>query len=207
MSANVMTREQKLYAMRMVDLVEVAEKLGVKIDKKGKKSTAVLKILKAEENVAGDGTPLAEVGKEIAQQAKEKANDAKKVKPPTFKDKDGLVESVKKKDTKKKAKKTAKVDAIDVVENVCKNNNWSYSRKGKFLRVLDENGKNIAPIYRRPGAVRIYVKNSEDFDKKIIIKSDSEAYGKRFAGSVFVTIENIGKVLEMIVKNSKKEGK
>ena len=71
-----MTREEKLYSMRMVDLAEVAEKLGVKIDKKGKKSKAVEKILafeKSQEEVAGDGSPLAEVGKEIARQAKEKA--------------------------------------------------------------------------------------------------------------------------------------
>lgn len=115
-----MTREDRLYSMRMTDLVAVAEKLGVKIDKKGAKSKAVEKILAAEsakaeavsapevvepimdldnpvepanalsadeslENAvvdpdsayAGDGTPLAEVGKEIAKEAKAKAKKAK----------------------------------------------------------------------------------------------------------------------------------
>ena len=40
-----MTREEKLYAMRMTELVEVAEAEGIKIDKKGSKQKAVEKIL------------------------------------------------------------------------------------------------------------------------------------------------------------------
>lgn len=118
-----MTREEKLYSMRMVDLKAVADKLGIKIDTKSAKSKAVETILAAEEmnkqnekeiakeeaetvkieepklvpmpgtedpewgkkhwaadDVAGDGTPLAEVGKEIAAQAKEKATSAQKPK-------------------------------------------------------------------------------------------------------------------------------
>lgn len=45
MSANVMTLEEKLYAMRMVDLAAFAEKHGVKINKKGSKAIAIDKIL------------------------------------------------------------------------------------------------------------------------------------------------------------------
>lgn len=47
-----MTREEKLYSMRLVDLALVAESLGIKIDKKGKKETAVNKILVAEAKLA-----------------------------------------------------------------------------------------------------------------------------------------------------------
>ncbi len=111
-----MTREEKLYSMRMQELVMVADKLGIKINTKAAKSAAIEKILAAEEmnkqnekelakeeaeavkieepklvpmpgtedpdwgkkhfasdEIASDGTPLAEVGKEIAEQAKEKA--------------------------------------------------------------------------------------------------------------------------------------
>lgn len=80
-----MTREDKLYSMRMQDLANVADGLGIKINKKGSKAAAIEKILEAEKNstsetedLAGDGTPLAEVGKEIAKQAKQKAKDVTK---------------------------------------------------------------------------------------------------------------------------------
>lgn len=48
----MMTREEKLYSMTMGCLVEVANKLGIKIDKKGAKSKAVAKILEAEKKQA-----------------------------------------------------------------------------------------------------------------------------------------------------------
>ena len=44
-----MTREEKLYSMRMQDLVNVADKLGIKINAKASKSAAIEKILAAEE--------------------------------------------------------------------------------------------------------------------------------------------------------------
>lgn len=43
-----MTREDRLYAMRMQELVIEAEKLGIKVNKKGSKAKAVEKILEAE---------------------------------------------------------------------------------------------------------------------------------------------------------------
>lgn len=43
-----MTREEKLYSMTMTNLLVVADKLGVKINKKAAKSQAVAKILEAE---------------------------------------------------------------------------------------------------------------------------------------------------------------
>ena len=44
-----MTREEKLYSMRMQELAMVAEKLGIKINTKAAKSAAIEKILAAEE--------------------------------------------------------------------------------------------------------------------------------------------------------------
>lgn len=43
-----MTREDKLYSMRMIDLKAVADKLGIKINTKAAKSKAIEKILEAE---------------------------------------------------------------------------------------------------------------------------------------------------------------
>lgn len=43
-----MTRFEKLVSMKMNDLINVAEKLGIKINKKGSKAAAVEKILAAE---------------------------------------------------------------------------------------------------------------------------------------------------------------
>lgn len=106
-----MTREEKLYSMRMQDLVNVADKLGIKINAKAAKSAAIEKILAAEEmnkqndkelkkeeaaavkieehnlvpmpgaekladlkdEYCADGTSYAEIGKEISEQAKQKA--------------------------------------------------------------------------------------------------------------------------------------
>lgn len=44
----IMTREDKLYSMRMTELQMVADKLGIKINPKAAKSKAIEKILKAE---------------------------------------------------------------------------------------------------------------------------------------------------------------
>lgn len=45
-----MTREEKLYSMTMANLEIVADKLGIKINKKAAKSKAIEKILEAEAN-------------------------------------------------------------------------------------------------------------------------------------------------------------
>lgn len=81
-----MTREDKLYSMKMTDLANLANKLGIKINKKAAKSEAVEKILAAEESTCADGTSYAEVGKEIAEQAKIKAEEPKMVQMPGTED-------------------------------------------------------------------------------------------------------------------------
>ena len=104
-----MTREEKLYAMKMADLAEVAEKLGIKINKKAAKSEAVEKILLAEEmnkqnekelaaeekenaatneDICADGTAYSEIGKEIVAQATEKAEEHQLVQMPGTEDSD-----------------------------------------------------------------------------------------------------------------------
>ena len=43
-----MTREEKLYSMRMIDLAKIADNLGIKINKKQSKTKAIEKIMAAE---------------------------------------------------------------------------------------------------------------------------------------------------------------
>lgn len=64
-----MTREDKLYSMRMQDLVAVAENLGIKINVKASKSKAVEKILAAEEMNKQNNRDLAKEEKQTKKQA------------------------------------------------------------------------------------------------------------------------------------------
>lgn len=186
MSANVMTREQKLYAMRMIDLVEVAEKLGVKIDKKGKKSTAVLKILDAENNKAGDGTPLAEVGKEIAEQAKQKAEETQKaIEKVKSMSTDEVVTMVEKVKTKNKSanKSTKKTDAkpkkertkinnfdesINELNELLKNTRFEISdvkTSGRYKYITDKNVKGSTMlVYLGKKKITLLLTNNQSVD-------------------------------------------
>ncbi len=61
-----MTREEKLFSMRMQDLVAVAEKLGIKVNKKGSKEKAIEKILAAEANQNNGDQPVEKTKEEKA---------------------------------------------------------------------------------------------------------------------------------------------
>ena len=188
-----MTREEKLYSMTMNNLVEVATKLGIKIDKKGAKSKAVEKILAAEsakaeavsapevvepimdldnpvepanalsadeslENAvvdpdsayAGDGTPLAEVGKEIAKEAKAKAKKAK-------------AEKKAKKSAEKKVT-TPPADSSEIIDAVVSSSfDYKSARAGKDISIYAGKVK-VALIYVGAKATTIYF-NSEGLKK------------------------------------------
>lgn len=77
-----MTREERLWSMTARTLQDVGEKVGVKVtqsDIKKGKAKIIERILAAENSdTCADGTQLVEVGKEIADQAKQKAAEAKK---------------------------------------------------------------------------------------------------------------------------------
>lgn len=145
------------------------------------------KLSDLKEEYSGDGTPLAEVGKEIAKQAKEKAAKAQK----------------------KVAKNPKKVDSsILQVKEVCEANNLEYSisSSGRYARLL-YNGKSAAIMFSRKDGVRIYVKDSSLFNSKIIIKvGDGEGYGK-LTDNIYVANENLLKVFNIIINDAKKEAK
>ena len=123
-----MTREEKLYSMRMQDLVNVADKLGIKINTKAAKSKAIETILAAEEmnkqnkkeiakeeEMCADGTSYAEIGKELATQAKEKA---KLVPMPGTEDPDWGKKHVESFD-KPQPKRGAKIEYNGKSQNIC----------------------------------------------------------------------------------------
>lgn len=83
----MMTREQKLYSMTMKMLVMEAEKLGVKIDKKGSKQKAVEKMLAAEQEtktaeVETAEVETAEVVEVVEEQTAEEQQETKKERKP-----------------------------------------------------------------------------------------------------------------------------
>ncbi len=72
-----MTREEKLYSMRMQDLEIVAAKLGIKINKKGAKSKAIEKILEAEnENWEKESNEMKDAQEKKQQESDKAAEDA-----------------------------------------------------------------------------------------------------------------------------------
>lgn len=75
-----MTREEKLYSMRMQDLELVADKLGIKINKKGSKSKAIEKILEAE-GKTNEPKPEVKEEKKVESKPVEKVESAEKPEP------------------------------------------------------------------------------------------------------------------------------
>ena len=195
--------KKAIKAVKEMPVEKVVETVEKTI-KKAKAEKAVKQL--ADDDKCGDGTPLAEIGKELLEQAKKKAEQTRKSLEKAKKEVRKKPSSAKK---KSESAKKVKVDSIDIVEKICKDNDWNYSRNGKskFLRLLDVDNKTIAIVYRRLESVRIYVTDVKLFNAKLIIKSDSKSCGKKFVNSIFVAVENIDKVLEIIVKNSKKEEK
>jgi len=210
-----MTREEKLYSMRMVELAEVAEKLGIKIDKKGSKSKAIEKILAAEEmnkqnekelakeakdsleisnaiaaefeeSLAGDGTPLAEVGKEIAEQAKKKAKKAKA--------------------EKKTSKKADAIDVIAITEDIVKSLNADYKRSRDGIGIFNADSKRVLDIWKRSTRVRMYI-SSDDRKYNAVAKSklienlhDNPSKSAKLDKSFYVEANNVQKFLEMYLR-------
>jgi hypothetical protein len=76
----IMTREEKLWTMRMVDLKNLADKLGIKINTKAAKEKAIVKILEAEGKTEEPKVnPVTEIKTEVEEP---KAEEVKKVEEP-----------------------------------------------------------------------------------------------------------------------------
>lgn len=119
-----MTREEKLYSMRMQELVMVAEKLGVKINTKAAKSQAIEKILAAE--AKNDDQYVAE----IMQQKKDLGIEVAKIDPEN-----DSIEIISETSVKPERKRGALIEYNGKSQNICawakelnKSANTLYSR-------------------------------------------------------------------------------
>ena len=107
-----MTREDKLYSMRMQDLEVVADKLGIKINKKGSKAKAIEKILEAENTEAWENE--AEAEKAAMEEAK---TESDAIAEATFNNKEKTPEEVSdKKPEQEEPKKAVKKPSLKLKE-------------------------------------------------------------------------------------------
>ena len=195
-----MTREEKLYSMTMVNLVEVANKLGIKIDKKGAKSKAVAKIIAAENAVEESkesakveavevvvdneqnltDEQYAEIGKEIAEEAKKKLQK------------------------EKVSSDESKVDVIAVVEGIIKSFNLDYKRSRDGVGII-VNKKRVLDFWKRTNKARVYISSNDGrFDKisksKLIINlHDNPNTKSKLNKSFYVDVSNIKSIIELYV--------
>lgn len=205
-----MTREEKLISMKMTDLVEVAQKLNIKIDVKGSKSKAVAKILAAENAVAESEKPAevetvaetavvdneqnltdeqyAEIGKEIAEEAKQKAKRAQQ------------------RAKKEKKASAPKVDVLAITESVVKSLDLKYKRSRDGIGIFNSEDKRVLDIWKRSSKIRVYIA-SDNAKYSTIVKSnlieklhDNPSKNAKLDKSFYVEASNIEKLLAVFAK-------
>ena len=161
-------------------------------------------VVKNDEDVAGDGTPLAEVGKEIAEQAKQKAKKASAKKPEKKPEKKS--EPAKKSDAKKSEKKSSdkpkrvpSEEAQKVKQSVIsflKKNKALFKEVGKRVRLVDADGKCYAYILSNKSGIRIYVKEDcKQFNAIKNVASDNKYIKSKYNKTALVEIEKMESVL------------
>lgn len=205
-----MTREEKLISMKMTDLVEVAQKLNIKIDVKGAKTKAVAKILAAESAVAESEKPAevetvvetavvdneqnltdeqyAEIGKEIAEEAKQKAKRAQQ------------------RAKKEKKASAPKVDVLAITESVVKSLDLKYKRSRDGIGIFSVDDKRVLDIWKRSSKIRVYI--ASDNAKFNTIKTsnlieklhDNPSKNAKLDKSFYVDASNIEKLLTVFAK-------
>ena len=166
-------------------------------------------IVESNDEVAGDGTPIAEVGKEIAEQAKQKAKKAKaekSAKKADSKKSEKKSAPAKKSDAKKSEKKSSdkpkrvpSEEAQKVKQSVIsflKKNKAMFKEVGKRVRLIDAEGKCYAYILSNKSGIRIYVK--EDCKQYNAIKnvaSDNKYIKSKYNKTALVEIGKMESVL------------
>lgn len=177
-----MTREEKLYSMTMTCLVEVANRLGIKIDKKGAKSKAVAKILEAE-----------------AKQADEmKVDESKLVPMPGVEKLADVDKEVKKIPDKRKAEKKQK--AKKEITNPEDISDTEYV--AEVMKQKKELGIECPPIEK----VEIVKEKKQKKEKKVSVVSSREI-GQNFVSDELdkakVKYKIVGKRIRLIDKDNK----
>ena len=166
----MMSREDKLFSMTMACLVEVADKLGIKIDKKGAKAKAVAKILAAEAERDAKEAEAKEAEKDSLEISNAIVADFERD-DDTCADGTAYVEigkeiaeeakaKAKKAKAEKKAKKSAE-NAVNVKEAliaVLDGCNAKYKVSSKRIRIYDANGP-IAILMLNKSSVNAFIKD------------------------------------------------
>lgn len=210
-----MTREEKLYSMTMVSLVEVANKLGIKIDKKGAKSKAVAKILEAEAKVAEaeNDAYVAEVMEQKEElgiecpaiESYEVVDTEKELTDEQYAEigKEIAEEAKEKaKRAKKKAEKVERVDVIAITEEIAKKLNLTYKRSRDGIGIFS-NEKRVLDFWKRTNKVRVYISSEDSKYAEISSSSlieklhNNPSKSAKLNKSFYVDIANVSSVLSL----------
>ena len=151
------------------------------------------------DDVAGDGTPLAEVGKQIFEQAKAKAEKAKKERVKK--------EKAEKKERKPKAPKVAVTDLVEKIRPVVESNGFrfkAYEKSPRFLPLYDDvdNGKAVCTIYLAQQKVALKLKEAD----VPAGQTPDRVRNRRFAAVFEMSYDNLDR-LNTILAALKKEEK
>ncbi len=205
-----MTREERLYTMTMACLVEVANKLGIKIDKKGAKSKAVAKILAAEEaqkpaETAEKQTETAPAKKPAKQAEVKTAETTKVVNDDTCADGrtyaeigKEIAEQAKKKakDAKKSDRKTERVEVKQTLIDTLEACGGKYRVVGKRVRLVDANDKCYAYLLSNKSVARLYIRaDVKQFSIVESIASDNVYSKSSYKKTAIIEFDNIAKIL------------
>lgn len=188
-----MTREEKLYSMTMKALILEAEKIGVKIDKKGSKQKAVEKMLAAE-NALTKVEEKEEVV-EIPSTEKEVMIDGIQEPEP--------VEVEEPKQKKERKEKKEKVNTFTLVSDVLaslEGVTFTITPQGKGMSVKKD-GKKVVELWKRAERVRMYIgeDNLEKINSDLLENITDNPGMKKYNKSVYIPMANIEKVLKSIL--------
>lgn len=191
-----MTREEKLYSMTMKALILEAEKIGVKIDKKGSKQKAVEKMLAAE-NALTKVEEKEEVV-EIPSTEKEVMIDGTQEPEPVE-----VEEPKQKKQKKERKEKKEKINTFTIVSDVLaslEDVTFTITPQGKGMSIK-KGGKKVVELWKRAERVRMYIgeDNLEKINSDLLENITDNPGMKKYNKSVYIPMANIEKVLKSIL--------
>lgn len=208
-----MTREEKLYSMTMKMLIIEAEKIGVKIDKKGAKEKAVNKILAAEAAKAAAQEPkIEEAPAPEETKEEEKPVEVEEVQEPAPVEEVQPQEEETKEEapapqepTKKRTKKERKAPAENMFDYVAVILNtfdvdYEVSANGKDMKVLQD-GEKVFELRRRAARVRVLIGDEglARINPDLYINDGGPGLSKKLNHSIYVDKENIMVVINSIL--------
>lgn len=209
-----MTREEKLYSMTMKMLIIEAEKVGVKIDKKGAKEKAVNKILAAEAAKAAAQEPKTEEAPAPEEtKEEEKPVEVEEVQEPApveevqpqEEPEETKEEAPAPQEPKKRTKKERKAPAENMFDYAAVILNafdvdYVISASGKDLRV-SKDGEKVFELRRRAARVRVLIGDEglARINPDLYTDDGGPGLSKKLNHSIYVDKENIMVVINSIL--------